>query len=132
MSEDENLAVVRRTIESFANDVETWLDTLDPAVKWYPQEENQTPLFGRDAALGRRERWRETFQEGTYGLEIQELRGTGENVLSVLREWGRGRGSGIVVEDHDYAHWKARNGKIVYCCEYGTRAEALEAAGLEK
>jgi hypothetical protein len=53
-------------------------------------------------------------------------------VLSVLREWGRGRGSGIVVEDHDYAHWKARNGKIVYCCEYGTRAEALEAAGLEK
>jgi hypothetical protein len=25
MSEDENLAVVRRTIESFTNDVETWL-----------------------------------------------------------------------------------------------------------
>ena len=37
MSEDENLAVVRRTIESFANDVETWLELLDPAVKWYPQ-----------------------------------------------------------------------------------------------
>ena len=96
MSEDENLAVVRRTLESFANDVETWLDTLDPAVKWSPGEENQTPLLGRDAALRRRERWRETFQEGTYGLEIQELRGNGENVFSVLREWGRGLGSGIV------------------------------------
>ena len=92
MSEDENLAVVRRTLESFVNDVETWLDTLDPAVQRYPAEEHQTPLLGRDAALKRRERWRETFQEGTYGLEVQELRGSGENVFSVLREWGRGRG----------------------------------------
>jgi hypothetical protein len=66
MSEDENLAVVRRTLECFANDVETWLDTLDPAVKWYPGEEHQTLLLGRDAALRRRERWRETFQEGGY------------------------------------------------------------------
>jgi hypothetical protein len=132
MSEDENLAVVRRTLESFTNDVETWLDTLDLAVKWYPAEEHQTLLLGRDAALRRRERWRETFQEGTYGLEIQELRGNGEDVFSVLHEWGRGRGSGIVVEDHDYAHWKVRNGKIVYCYEYATRNEALEAAGLSE
>ena len=132
MSEDENLAVVRRTIESFANDVDTWLDTLDPALRWYPAEEHNTLLLGREAALRRRERWRETFQEGTYGLEIQELRGNGENVFSVLREWGRGWGSGIVVEDHDYAHWKVRNGKIVYCYEYGTRDEALEAAGLRE
>ena len=89
-------------------------------------------MLGRDAALRRRERWRETFQEGTYGLEIQELRGNGENVFSVLREWGRGRGSGIVLDDHDYAHWIVLNGKIVYCYEYGTRNEALEAAGLSE
>ena len=128
----ENVEVVRRTIENFANDVERWLDTLDPAIKWYPAEEHQTLLLGRDAALRRRERWCETFQEGTYGIEIEELRGNGENVFSVLREWGRGWASGIVVEDHDYAHWKVRNGKIVYCCEYGTRNEALEAAGLSE
>jgi hypothetical protein len=64
MSEDENLAVVRRTIESFANDADTWLDTLDPALRWYPAEEHNTLLLGRGAALRRRERWRETFQEG--------------------------------------------------------------------
>ena len=132
MSEDENLAVVRRALESFTNDVETWLDTLDPAVEWYPAQEHQTLSPGRGAALKRRERWRETFQEGTYGLEIQELRGNGENVFCVLREWGRGRRSGIVVEDHDYAHLKVRNGKIVYCYEYATRKEALEAAGLSE
>ena len=51
MSEDENLAVVRRAIESFENDVETWLDTLDPAVEWYPEEEHQALLLGPDAAL---------------------------------------------------------------------------------
>ena len=53
-------------------------------------------------------------------------------MFSVLREWGRGRGSGIVVEDHDYAHWKVRDRKIVYCYEYRTRDEALEAAGLRE
>ena len=37
MSEDENLAVVRRTIEGFTKDVETWLDMPDPAIKWYPR-----------------------------------------------------------------------------------------------
>ncbi len=80
-------------------------------------------------ALRRRERWCETFQEGTYGIEIEELRGNGENVFSDLREWGRGRASGIVVEEHDYAHWKVRNEKVVYCYEYGSRDEALQAAG---
>ena len=132
MSEDENLAVVRRAIESFENDVETWLDTLDPAVEWYPEEEHQALLLGPNAALRSRERWRETFQGGTYGIEIEELRGNGENVFSALREWGRGWGSGIEVETHTYAHWKVRHGKIVFCYEYGTRNEALEAAGLSE
>ena len=77
MSEEETVEVVRRTIESFANDVETWLDMLDPAVKWYPAEEHQTLLLDRDAALRRRVRWCETFQEGTYGIEIEELEGNG-------------------------------------------------------
>ena len=109
-----------------------WLDTIDPAVRWYPQEAARNPLARSGRCPRRRERWRETFQKGTYGLEIQELRGNGENVFSVLREWGRGRGSGIEVEDHDDAHWKLRNGKIVYCYEYGTCAEALEVAGLSE
>ena len=30
------------------------------------------------------------------------------------------------------AHWKVRNGKIVYCYEYRTRDKALEAAGLSE
>ena len=41
MSEEENLAVVRRAIESFANGVETWLDTLDPAVEWHPERSTE-------------------------------------------------------------------------------------------
>jgi hypothetical protein len=132
MSQEENLAVVRRNIESFGDDVETWLDTLDPSIRWYPEEEHHALLRGREAALRSRERWRETFAEGTHGAEIEELRGQGENVFSALREWGQGWGSGIGVETHTYAHWKVRNGKIVYCYEHTTRAEALEAAGLSE
>ena len=72
MSGDENLAVVRRTLESFTNDVETWLDTLDPAVEWHPDEENRTLLRGRDAALRRRERWR---GEGNRDGEAEDCEG---------------------------------------------------------
>jgi hypothetical protein len=128
----ENVEVVRRAIESFQNEVETWLDTLDPAVRWYPEEEHHSVLLGRDAARRSRDRWCETFEDGTYGVEIEELRGKGESVFSALREWGRGWGSGIDIETHTYAHWKVRKGKIVYCYEYATRDEALEAAGLRE
>jgi ketosteroid isomerase-like protein len=132
MSQEENLAVVRRNIDSYDDDVETWLDTLDPSISWYPGEEHPAVVRGREAALRSRERWRETFAEGTQGYEIEELRGQGENVCSALRGWGRGRESGIDIGTHVYAHWKVRNGKIVYCREYTTRAEALEAAGLSE
>ncbi len=39
----ENAEVVRRAIESFEDDVETWLGTLDPAIEWHPQEAGYNP-----------------------------------------------------------------------------------------
>ena len=131
MSEDENLAVVRKTIESFSNDVETWLGKLrSRGHVVIPQEEHQTLLLGRDAALKRRERWRETFQEGTYGARDPGTGGgTGKDVFSVLREWGRGRGSGIEVEDHDYAHWKSAQRKDRAWPEYPTRNRPSKPPG---
>jgi ketosteroid isomerase-like protein len=56
----------------------------------------------------------------------------GENVLAAVRIRGRGRRSGIPVDNRVYLHFKVRNGKIVYCYEYESRDEALEAAGLRE
>ncbi len=127
-----NVEVIRRAIESFASDAEAWIGTLDPAIRWYPEEEGHAVVLGHNAVLRSRERWLETFEEGTLRFEIEELRGEGQNLMSALREWGRGRGSGIEIEGRTYSHWKVRNGKIVYVYEYATRDEALEAAGLSE
>jgi ketosteroid isomerase-like protein len=131
--EEENMAVVRKTIESYANDVEAWLDTLDPEVRWYPSEEHPSLVLGRAAARKCRDRWMETFDDGeTYGDELEELRGRGEDVFAVVHVWGHGRRSGIEIDDRNYIHFKVRDGKVVYCYEYRSRDEALEAAGLRE
>jgi ketosteroid isomerase-like protein len=129
---EENAEIVRRAIESFAIDAEAWIGTLDPAIRWYPEEEGQALVFGHQGVLRSRERWLETFQQGTLRVEIEELRGQAENVMSAVRERGHGRASGIEIDGRTYSHWKLRNGKVVYVYEHTTREEALEAAGLSE
>jgi ketosteroid isomerase-like protein len=128
---EENVEVVRKHLKSFEDDVETWLDTFDPGVRVYPVEEYHAPVLGRQAALRSRERWLETWDPETYHCEIEELEGRGgDDVVSAVHITVRGRSSGAEVDVRVWSHWKLRNGKIVYCYEYATRAEALEAAGL--
>jgi hypothetical protein len=128
----ENVEVVRRHLESFEDDVETWLDTFDLAVKLHPLEEGDDLVLGRQAALRARERWLETWDRETYRCEIEELKGRGEHVVSGVHITLRGRSSGAEVDVRAWAHWKLRSGKIVYCYEYASRDEALEAAGLRE
>jgi ketosteroid isomerase-like protein len=128
----ENVEVVRRAIESFEDDVDAWLGTLDPEIEWYPEEEGHTPARGYDAVLRVRERWLNTWERSSYRFDIEELTGRGENVMSTVYVTARGTGSGVQIEDRVYVHWKLRNGRIVYVYEYADRAEALEAAGLSE
>jgi len=128
----ENVEIVRRNLESFEDDTETWLGTLDPAVRWYPLEERHSLVLGHEAALRTRQSWLETWDRESYSWEIEELREHGEDVVSVVRVTSRGRRSGVGVDSRAWAHWKLRNGKIVHVYEYATREEALEAAGLSE
>jgi hypothetical protein len=130
--EEENIAVVRRAIETYGTDVEAWLDTLDPAIRWYPSEEHHQLVLGRDAARRSHDRWMETFDAESYCAEVEELRSQEEDVFAVVCVRGRGWGSGIEIEDRAFIHFKVRTGKIIYCYEYFTRDEALEAAGLSE
>ena len=129
---EENLQVVRRAVETYGNDVEAWLELLDPAIRWYVHEERHALVLGRDAARRAHDRWMETFDKETYRAELEELRGEGEDVFAIVHVWGQGWGSGIEIDDRNFAHFKVRNGKIIYCYEYESREEALEAAGLSE
>jgi hypothetical protein len=41
MSVEENFEVLRRCLAAFESDPEVWLETLDPAIRWYPEEERE-------------------------------------------------------------------------------------------
>ena len=51
-------------------------------------------------------------------------------MISVVTSRGRGRQSGIDVERTHYALWSIDAGKVTSVKWFGTRDEALEAAGL--
>ena len=127
----ENVEVVRRSVEAFGgDDEEAFLQTLDPDLVWYPIEDGHTPARGIDGAKGIRQRWLDTW-EG-HSIAVEDLRGAGDNVVGTLELSGRGRGSGVEVNLRVYPHWKVRDGRVFYSFEYPDRASALQAAGLSE
>ena len=126
----ENVEIVRRSIEAFQHDEEAWLSTADPAIVWHPIEEAHTPSRGHEAAIGVRRRWLESW-EG-HQIDVEEMEDGADSVVACLHVTGRGKRSGVEVDLRLYIHFKLRDGKIVYAYEYADRAEALEAAGLSE
>jgi ketosteroid isomerase-like protein len=124
----ENVEIVRRSIEAFQHDEEAWLSTSDPAFEWQPIEEGDIPSRGHEAAADIRRRWLEDW-EGLQ-IEIEEMKDGADSVVACVHQTARGKRSGVEVDLRLYIHFKLRDGKIVYAYEYADRAEALEAAGL--
>jgi ketosteroid isomerase-like protein len=66
-------------------------------------------------------------------VEIEEISEAGEDrLLVVSRVTGRGKGSGVKVEQRNGQVWTFVDGKIARIDSYMNRAEALEAAGLSE
>jgi ketosteroid isomerase-like protein len=64
-------------------------------------------------------------------VEVEEVRDLGEGrVLLVARYLGRGRKSGIELDQRISSIHRLRDGMIVSVRDYPSRREALEAAGL--
>jgi ketosteroid isomerase-like protein len=130
----ENVEIVRRSIEAFQHDEEAWLSMSDPAIVWHPIEEGHIeghiPSRGHEAAIGVRRRWLESW-EG-HQIDVEEMEDGADSVVACLRVTGRGKRSGVEVDLRFYAHFKLRDGKVVYVYEHAERGEALEAAGLSE
>jgi ketosteroid isomerase-like protein len=126
----ENVEIVRRSIEAFQHDEEALLATVDPAIVWYPIEEGHIPSRGHEAAVRVRRSWLENW-EG-HQIDVEEMKDGADSVVACLHLTGRGVRSGVEVDLRVYQHFKLRDGKIVYVYEYAERGEALEAAGLSE
>jgi ketosteroid isomerase-like protein len=72
--------------------------------------------------------WLGTWQD--LEIEYFELIDAGDSVVSVFRWRGRGKASGVETETTMFGVYDLREGRVVRYCQYETREEALEAAGL--
>jgi ketosteroid isomerase-like protein len=122
-----NADVVREMFDAYLRgDFETSLEQFADDVEW-------------ETVFGERFRGREGVAEsvrkfsGTwldYRLELEDALEAGDRVVAIIRQSGRGKGSGAAVESRMGWLFEIRDGKIVGLRMFEEPEQALVAAGL--
>jgi ketosteroid isomerase-like protein len=127
----ENVEAVRGAIEAFNEEgVEAALEYLDPEVEWLaPPDWLEKHLYkGHEGVREIASMWSEAFEE--YRLDLKELIDCGDDVVVLIHQRGRIRGSPETVE-HEIAYvWSIENEKGVRVQVYFSWDEALRHARL--
>ena len=130
----EDVEVIRSLTERInAGDMEGVLELIHPDLELFPPEdepEAKAVYRGREGYREYSSYWTDNFDQ--WQTEIDEYIDAGEYVVVVGRVYARGRASGARVEDSAAWVWRPRDLMAIECREYGTREEALEAAGLQE
>jgi ketosteroid isomerase-like protein len=125
----ENVEIAQQLLKACASgDLDAALAHADPKMVWNPTQEGQAE--GITAVRATMERWEESFQDLVVSYE--ETIDAGDRVVLKTHVSGRGRGSGVEVDDRSYMVWTLRRGKVLRMDEFTERADALEAAGLSE
>jgi ketosteroid isomerase-like protein len=104
---------------------------LDPEVEYTPVEE-QVVRRGQEAVVQYAERWLEAWD--TFSGEPEEVKSApaADCAFLALRFRGRGKGSGVEIDERGFWVYELRGGRLYRISEYSDRAEALAAAGLRE
>jgi ketosteroid isomerase-like protein len=129
----ENVDKAREFIAAYnRRDFNAAIKDFDPEIEWVmPARQRSDSGRGPDAAI----RFFEDIDEAMEELRLkpQEFIDAGDRVATRLRHYGRGKGSGVEIDEELY-HQVAtfRNGKIVRMEYFAEWDEALQAAGLRE
>lgn len=109
------------------------MSLLDPDVVY---EDTNLPdhageiYHGHDGVARAAARWVEPFE--TVSLELEQILGTGDLLMSVSRFRAKARHSGIELDELVAYVWTFRAGKVIHFQSYRAIADALQAAGLQE
>ena len=123
----ENVEIFWRAVDAWnSDDFEAWIDQYDPEVEWFALME---VFRGR---TGARQAW-ESFK-GDAGITVRfdDVRDLGDSVLALGEIQTTGRRSGLNVAQEVAQLITYRNGKTVSVRDFGSHAEALDAAGFSE
>jgi len=125
-----NVERVRRGIRS----VDAFWAMLADDVVWdvgaNPLPDIHGVYVGRDAVIEASRRYWGTWDD--YRLDAEELIDAGSSVVVVVREQGRGKGSGTPFDRRWAQIWTFSKGQVIRWELFADRASALEAAGLSE
>ena len=129
----DNVQILRQAMpESAPANLERLLGLLDAGVEWdYVGAFPETVTYHGPAQVREfLEQWSGAFED--FGVEAEEAVAAGDSVVVCLHQWGRGKETGASVESRTWQVMRFRDGKIVHCHGYDTKAEALKAAGHDR
>jgi ketosteroid isomerase-like protein len=130
---EENAELVRRGIEAFnRHDVEGMQATCTPDFELVPLRAAMegTTYSGPDAIAEAFQDFDESWEELRY--EVEDIRVAGNRVVAITRLRGRGRQSGVSIDQPVALLFVVRDDKAASMRSYTDVDEALEAAGLSE
>jgi ketosteroid isomerase-like protein len=129
---EENVEMAHRFYDAFnRRDFDALLAFMDPEVEFasrFMEMEGDPYYRGHD---GVREWWRTLLAIfPDFSVEVLEVRDLGDSGIAALRLRGHGADSGVPFDEAMWQTVKVRDGKVTWAHNFGSEAEALEAAGL--
>jgi ketosteroid isomerase-like protein len=127
---DQNVDKARDFIDAYnRRDFDAAVEAFDPEIEWVlPERQSSDSCRGPDEVKRFWEGLDETFDE--LRLEPQEYVDAGDRVATRLRHHGRGKRSGLEINEELYHQVVTfRGGRMVRIEYFGEWSEALEAAG---
>ena len=127
----ENVEVIRHAIEHLSNTGELAEECYDPDVEYTTQPD--APMHTTYQGLQGLQRSLESLREvwDSMKLEAREFIEADEAIVALTHFRLRGH-SGVELEVDQAWTYRMRNGKIWRMEQYGSKQEALEAAGLSE
>ena len=129
---EENVLIVRAMYEAFnRGDADKALSYLDPQVVFDASHRVDGRVgHSREEVPGILAEWLGTWEE--WREEVEETRDVGNHVLVISTQRGRGKGSGIEMENRFAMLYEIQDGKIARWTIYDDLPKALTAAGLSE
>ena len=131
----ENVEIVKAMYQAFARGgLDRWIEHFADDVGYRAIEgdiDDIGPMHGKDAVRTWLQDWIDTF-EGFWMDPIELIDAGRDTVVAVERYGGRAKFSRVETDQTEAVVFTIRDGKIGHFRSYGTRQEALEAAGLSE
>ena len=128
----ENVEIVRRQIDAYlSGDFETALAAFDPEVEFDVSIRPEGGVYrGPEGVAEAMRTWSGAWED--WRVEVEEIIDAGDRVLMIVHETGRGKGSGIEIDQRLFQVYTLRDGKITRWKGFMDHEDALEAAGLSE